>query len=118
VNIDEGFADLKPGLSAEVSIRVAGRRKVMRVPIEALRWVNEQAFVALYDQSLTDSGNGTWRWQPIEIGFSDTQFAEVVNGLKIGDRVVFSPRDLPEPKGLPEKQTQTNVADVSLNSAN
>ena len=34
VNIDDGFDDLRPGLSAEVSVRVGGRRKVTRVPIE------------------------------------------------------------------------------------
>ena len=77
VDIKEGFADLRPGLSAEVSFLVDARRKVIRVPIDAIRWVGEQAFVALHDQSLADSSKETWRWQPIEIGVSDTRFAEV-----------------------------------------
>jgi HlyD family secretion protein len=118
VEIKEGFADLRPGLSAEVSFLVDARRSVIRVPIEAIRWVGEQAFVALHDQSLADSGKEIWRWQPIEIGVSGTRFAEVVNGLKVGDRVVASPRGLPDPKPLPVERPATSVADVSLNTGN
>jgi multidrug resistance efflux pump len=118
VDIKEGFADLRPGLSAEVSFLVDARRNVIRVPIDAIRWVGEQAFVALRDQSLADSSKEMWRWQLIELGVSDTRFAEVVNGLKVGDRVVASPRGLPDPKPLPVERPATRVADVSLNTGN
>jgi HlyD family secretion protein len=114
VDLTEGFADLRPGLSAEVSFLVDARRSVTRVPIDAIRWAGEQAFVALHDQSLAASGNDAWRWQLIEIGVSDTRFAEVVNGLKVGDRVVAAPRGLPEPKPLPVHRPETSVADVSI----
>jgi len=118
VDIKEGFADLRPGLSAAVSFLVDARRSVTRVPIEAIRWAGDQAFVALHDLSLAASSKETWRWQPIEIGVSDTRFAEVVNGLKVGDRVVASPRSLPDPKPLPVERPATSVADVSLNTGN
>jgi HlyD family secretion protein len=116
VTINDGFEDLRPGLSAEVSVRVGGRRKVTRVPIEALRWAGDQTFVALQDPSQGDSTKDTWRWQPVEIGVSDTRYAEVVNGLKVGDRVVFAARALPDPKPLRAEQPKTSVADASLDA--
>jgi len=118
VTIKGGFADLKPGLSAEVSFLVDARRGVTRIPVDAIRWTGEQAFVAFHDQSLADANKDPWRWQPIEIGVSDTRFAEVLNGLKVGDHIVAGVRNLPEPKPLPTNKPATSVADVSLNAGN
>jgi HlyD family secretion protein len=118
VAIKEGFADLRPGLSAQVSFLVDARRSVVRVPIEAIRWAGETPFVALYDQSLAAANKDPWRWQPIEIGVSDTRFAEVLNGLKVGDRVVAATRGLPDPKPLPGNPPATSVADASSSTEN
>ena len=101
VNITDGFADLRPGLVPRSRSGLTGGEKSWRVPIEALRWAGDQAFVALRDPSRDGSDKDAWLMEPIEIGVSDTRFAEVVNGLKVGDLVVASPRTLPAPKPLP-----------------
>ncbi len=116
VDIEKGFEDLRPGLSAEVTFRVDSRRSVVRVPIEAIRWAGEQAFVALFDPSAEQSTAENWRWQPIEIGVSDTHFAEVLHGLKVGDRVVAAAHALPDPKPITAPKPETSDADASLKS--
>ncbi len=114
IDIQNGFEDLRPGLSAEIVFQVESRRSVTRVPVESIRWVDEKPYVALYDHSAALDGRQPWKWQPIQIGLSDLSFAEVLNGLKVGDRVVSLPGSLPPP-GL-DIQRPATVADVSLNS--
>ncbi len=115
VDILDGFDDLRPGLSAMLVFEVESRQSVTRVPVESIRWVNEEPYVALYDHSAAEDGRRSWKWQRIQIGLSDLSFAEVLNGLKVGDRVVSLPASLPPPG--PEMQRPATVADVSLNSA-
>jgi len=110
VDILNGFDDLRPGLSAQLVFEVESRRSVTRVPVESIRWVNEEPYVALFDAAGAAEGRQPWKWQPIQIGLSDLSFAEVLNGLKVGDRVVSLPASLPPPG--PESQRPTSVADA------
>jgi HlyD family secretion protein len=112
VDIDNEFEDLRPGLSAQIVFEVESRRSVTRVPVESIRWVNEEPYVALYDQTAADDGNAPWKWQPIQIGLSDLAFAEVLGGLKVGDRIVDLPGSLPPPG--PESQRPGPPTQVSL----
>jgi hypothetical protein len=36
-----------------------------------------------------------WAWRQVELGVSDTTFAEVVSGLEPGDRVIAEADSLP-----------------------
>jgi len=116
VDILDGFDDLRPGLSAMLVFQVESRRSVTRVPVESVRWVNDEPYVALYDRSAAEDGRQPWKWQHIQIGLSDLAFAEVLNGLKVGDRVVSLPGSLPPPAPAIQRPPQ-KVADVSLNPA-
>jgi multidrug resistance efflux pump len=108
VNITKGFDELRPGLSAEIMIEIETRHNVTRVPIEAIRWVGERSYVAVYDRARDQGGQQqSWRWQEIEIGLSDPDHAEVLKGLQPGDRVIARPANLPAP--APE-----NVKDAAL----
>jgi len=111
VNIEAGFDDLRPGLSAEVNFMVDSRREVTRIPLEAVRWVREQGYAAVLDPAATPGSEGSLKWQPIQLGMTDTRYAEVVSGLKVGDRVVASPRNLPAPHREPVRREPTSVAD-------
>ncbi|HKI18643.1 MAG TPA: hypothetical protein VKA15_12220 [Isosphaeraceae bacterium] len=115
IDIQNGFEDLRSGLSAEIVFQVESRRSVTRVPVESIRWVDEKPCAALYDDSAAKDGRQSWKWQPIQIGLSDLSFAEVLNGIKVGDRVVSLPGGLPPPR--PETVRPTTGTDVSLNSA-
>lgn len=101
VDIEEaGFGDLRPGMSAEVNFLQEARRKVTRVPVQAIRRVGSATYVAL------PSGQ-SFRWQPVELGAVSPSHAEVRDGLKPGDRVVATPDSLPPPPA-PAIQTAAN----------
>jgi HlyD family secretion protein len=113
VDIAKGFADLRPGLSAEVVFLVDSRHDVTRVPLDSIRWVHDHGFVAVYDPS-SPSDQMRWRWKEVQVGLSNLQYAEVLSGVEPGDRVVASPRDLPAPEIAPPAAAPvTNVAGLS-----
>jgi HlyD family secretion protein len=87
-----GFEALRSGLTAELEFLVETRRRVPRVPLEAIRWFGSQTFAAMVVSTTTGLH---WLWRPIELGVSDTTFAEVVSGLEPGDRVIAHSEDLP-----------------------
>ena len=111
VDITEGFDSLRPGLSAEIMVDIESRHNVTRVPIESIRWVGGRSYVALDDRSRGETGENSWRWQQIEIGLSDPDYAEVLNGLKAGDRIVSRPAGLPPPAPESVKKSPNQVAD-------
>jgi len=117
VAITQGFAELRPGLSAEIMIEIQTRHDVTRVPIDSIRWVGGRSYVAVYDRPRDEAGQQSWRWQEIEIGLSDPDHAEVLKGLKPGDRIVARPGNLPAPAPESPKEALTTVAEVSLNPA-
>jgi multidrug efflux pump subunit AcrA (membrane-fusion protein) len=113
VDILEGFDELRPGLSAEVVFKIDRRHDVTRIPLESIRWVGERAYVAIFDPSHDRAGENPWSWRSVELGLSDSRFAEVLSGLTVGDRVVARPRDLPEPKNATPSHPATNVAGLT-----
>jgi len=111
VRIESGDLDeLRSGSSAELEFLVERRHQVTRVPLEAIRWAADRAYVAM----ATESPEGLdWVWKPIEVGVTDTSFAEVVRGLEPGDRVISQCDNLPEPEPeltIPATATVTDLA--------
>ena len=102
VKLDNGgFAELRPGLSAEVTFLIDSKPSVTRVPLQAVRWANEKSYVAVVSnpQGETRIGEeGTLvRWQPVVLGVSNRTYFEVVSGLKPGEKVLAHPETLPPP---------------------
>jgi len=111
---------LKPGMTAEVSILVANKRDVLRVPTAALRFIppNSDAFEQSTDNLAdgpviwTISKNGRFKALSIEPGISDGIYTEILDGeMKEGQKVItesvqkggtnseqFGPLVLPKPK--------------------
>jgi HlyD family secretion protein len=78
-------ADVKPGMTANVSM-VAGRRQnVLLVPVTAILQANEGSVVKVQGAS-KEAPVVT----PVTLGLSDGLFVEVVQGLQEGDAVVVS----------------------------
>ena len=103
-----GFDELRPGLSAEVSFLVEDPRKVVRVPLQAVRWVDHRPYAAVSNSPEAAASNGSessWRWRSLSLGLTDRSYAEVVSGLKPGDRVVAHPEELPAPVAAPETKS-------------
>ena len=113
VDIEAGFDELRPGLGAEVSFLVDSRRDVTRIPLQSIRWIHEQGYAAVQDPSAESGSERSFVWRPIQLGMTDTHYAEVVSGLKVGDRVVASPRGLPAPAPETVRREPTSVADLT-----
>lgn len=110
VQIEGGFNELRPGLSAQIAIKVDSRHKAKRIPIEAVRWAGDRSFVALFDHSATDPRQQPWQWHPVVLGVSDAEYAEVIDGLKVGDRIVANPANLTAPDVKAFTKPVANVA--------
>ena len=117
VNIDNREGLLMPGMNGEVTIRAADLTNVVQIPIDATRSTSELAPVArmfaLSVDSLigqlrkelvpTDGGttgvparyavvalpDSTYEMRLVRTGPTDLQVAQVVDGVKEGDRVVM-----------------------------
>jgi multidrug resistance efflux pump len=111
VRIESGnFDELRSGLSAELDFLVESRHRVTRVPLEAIRWARDQAYVAKAADSDFEDGV-EWEWQPIAVGVTDTNYAEVTKGLVPGDRVIAQCENLPDPdRGPPETEALMDLA--------
>lgn len=93
-----GLETLQLGLSAEVNFLVETRRQVTRIPMESIRFANNDAYAAVPHDDPDGPG---WRWIPIELGASDPSFAEVRSGLSPGDQVIARSGSLPPPESDP-----------------
>jgi HlyD family secretion protein len=97
-----GFEGLRPGLSANVSFFVEAHDESTRVPLQAVRWVDNVPYAAV----TTSPDRTTWRWQQVEVGLMNESYAEILNGLSPGDKVVATPEALaaPTPSASPVVQ--------------
>jgi len=81
-NVD---AEVKPGMTAAVTITVKQLDSVILVPNRAVRLVNNQRVVYVLS-------NGQTTETPITLGATADTFSEVVSGdLKEGDQVILNP---------------------------
>lgn len=93
VSIDAaGFNELRSGMSAEVAFNEGEKPEVLRLPLEAIRWVGNDAFAAVAEST------GRLRWQKLQVGMMSPTHAEIVSGLKVGDRVSSVPETLNPPR--------------------
>ncbi|MDI6825509.1 MAG: efflux RND transporter periplasmic adaptor subunit [Bacillota bacterium] len=76
-----GTEELKPGMTANVSIFVGEKKDVLLIPIEAVFEEDGEAKVEI----LTDQGPQT---VPVKIGLCNDRWAEVVAGLEEGQLVI------------------------------
>jgi multidrug resistance efflux pump len=88
-----GFAALRPGMSAELRFLVEKRHEVTRVPLEAIRWVDDRSYAVV---AAPNPDGPDWLWRPVALGAFDAEFAEVKSGLAPGDRVIAHCDHLPE----------------------
>jgi HlyD family secretion protein len=99
VNVDNPDLKLLPGMAANMRIITDERDKVVRVPMQALKF-SPGGFGGKGGSAATQAGGGTRVWVlrdgkpvrvPITVGLDDGTYAEVVQGdLKPGDQVVVN----------------------------
>jgi multidrug efflux pump subunit AcrA (membrane-fusion protein) len=74
---------LKPGMTANLSIVLARRQNVLLIPAMAVQQGEEGNVVMVQDSPERQMAT------PVEVGFSDGVYVEVVRGLNEGDHVVI-----------------------------
>lgn len=77
--------ELKTSMTAQVFIQIAEAKNVLRVPVAAL---GQALDTERY--TITTVEDGKTRTRTIRIGINDRQYAEVLEGLQAGDRVVLA----------------------------
>jgi HlyD family secretion protein len=73
---------LLPGYSADVEVVLESREAALRIPTAVIR---DGRFVYVFD-----AGTGTVEERAIEIGISNWEFSEIVNGLREGEQIMTS----------------------------
>jgi macrolide-specific efflux system membrane fusion protein len=79
---DEGRSLLRPEMTASVQIRLESRT-VLAIPSRAIRQEGGRSVVHV-------SNNGVIEMRPIRIGWRDGPWAEVVEGLAQGERILLN----------------------------
>ena len=96
-----------PGLTAEVYFATNFHSRITRVPVQAIKVVEGKSYVALHQPGTARSAENPWRWTPVEVGLSDTDYVEVISGVKRGDLVVADARLLPRRGAIARKCRRT-----------
>jgi RND family efflux transporter MFP subunit len=107
IRVENRDFSLKGGSFAHARIEAGVHANVLRVPREALVRGEDGSAVEIVD-------SGKARRQPVEVGYEDDKFAEIVSGLK-GDEQVILQGAYALPDGTPV--TATAAAEKSENGA-
>lgn len=97
IQIERGSGQLRPGMSADVTIYASTTGEVLAIPADAVVEREGQAFVRLWASPQP-------KWVPVKLGVRSGSYVEVVEGLKEGDRVVVMRRSGAwngTPQGIP-----------------
>ncbi|MHC4404468.1 MAG: efflux RND transporter periplasmic adaptor subunit [Planctomycetota bacterium] len=85
VEIEEQPTGLKPGMTAEVEIRVADLKDVLMLPVATVVENRGKFFCWV------NTPNGPER-RPLVLGMSNDEYVEVKDGVKARDEVILNPR--------------------------
>ena len=103
IDVDNQDGKLLPGMTANVDIITGTRSAVLRVPTGALRFRPKAADRGAPADAKPAPGPAVWvagsdpykpRRQPVQTGLQGDDHAEIVSGLKPGDKVLVRTRSL------------------------
>lgn len=83
VTIEMEAEDVRLGMSATATISVSSKKGVLSVPIEAVIWEQDQAYVNKVE-------DGRVVQSRVKVGVQNDLYAEIASGLDEGDEVVVS----------------------------
>ena len=99
---------LRPGMNAEVAIRVETLPKAVQVPVQAVFERNGEHYCIL------SSPEAALEARRVEIGSTDDKFVVIRSGLKGSERVVMDPRNHLEEVNLPAEKSRAKGTEVAL----
>jgi multidrug resistance efflux pump len=106
VRIVDSPVMLRPGLNAEVNIRVDEKADVLQAPVQAVFEHSGKFYCAMRSGS-------DWEAREIEVGATNDKFVVVEKGLEAGDLVAMNAAALREKLNLPEVSRES-VAKTAL----
>jgi HlyD family secretion protein len=95
VSVDDSTVDLRPGMTASVTIQCARVHDALQVPVQSIYAHGNKAFCFIYDR-------GDWEAREVKPGPTNDKFFVVEQGLQAGERVALNPRRYVDLVSLPK----------------
>lgn len=107
---------LKPGLTAEIEIRIDQRPDVLQVPVQSVITIGEQRYIFIL------MPDGRTERREVKIGQASDTMIEVISGIEAGEEVILNPRthfadeliDLEEQLALEKKKLAAQKGPASV----
>jgi RND family efflux transporter MFP subunit len=101
VTVDNPDARLKPGMSARCAIIIGRRKSALRVPKDAIPAKGDSVTIQVVTQGMKGGKKAdVFTDRPVKVGLRGDTFAEILEGLKEGERVKPSPYTGPKRKEM------------------
>jgi multidrug efflux pump subunit AcrA (membrane-fusion protein) len=104
IQMDPTDVELRGGLSATADINVYSAKNVLLVPVSVIVETREGPVVAIVNPT-----TGQPEYRPVTLGQQNLQYAEVLSGLKEGDKVTVSALPLTTGTGSTTRQGSRGV---------
>ncbi|MFI4875474.1 MAG: efflux RND transporter periplasmic adaptor subunit, partial [Blastopirellula sp. JB062] len=95
VKVKKSSVQIRPGLTAQVSIHVEAAPDQLQAPVQAVYEHDGSHFCFLRDAS------GMVKARQVEIGSNNSRFVVITGGLQPGDQVAMNPRSFIDEIELP-----------------
>ena len=93
VRIDGEVESIKPGMTAEVEIKVAHKHDVLKLPISTILELSGRYYC--WAKTAT-----AFERRELTLGMTDDQFVEVISGVEEGEEIALNPRGVADPDEL------------------
>jgi RND family efflux transporter MFP subunit len=104
IQLDPTDVELRGGLSATADISIYSAKDVLLVPVSVIVETPEGPVVAVINQT-----TGQPEYRPVTLGQQNLQYAEVLSGLKEGDKVTVSTLPLTTGTGSTTRQGSRGI---------
>ena len=88
VGIANRLPGLRPGMSAQVEIRINEQNNMLGVPVEAVVLIGGKDHVAV------KTPGGGFAWREVTVGVSNGKFVAIQHGIQVDERLALDPRAL------------------------
>ena len=84
VVLNDTIPNIKPGVTARVEVLVAELQDVIKVPLQSVVGIEDRQFCFIHE-------NGEDVPVEVQLGLFDSDFVEIVSGVRTGDEVALAP---------------------------
>ena len=85
IDLEEETEGVKPGMTADISIKTGKKENVLVVPKGAVKKINGKTIIEVFKDAKVEE-------REIEVGLKGNDFYEVVSGLEKGEQIITGKR--------------------------